>query len=61
VNSGDNRVTCSGGNSSVNLASHGHYAGVFIGICPASCVKDACALRHLVYPQNIPIKQGYKL
>jgi hypothetical protein len=32
VNGGDNRVTCSGENSSVNLASHGHCAGVFIGI-----------------------------
>ena len=32
VNGGDNRVTCSGANSSVDLASHGHCAGVFIGI-----------------------------
>jgi hypothetical protein len=32
VNSSDNKVTCSGANSSVNLASHGHCAGVFIGI-----------------------------
>jgi hypothetical protein len=32
VNGGDNRVTCSGANSSVHLASHGHCAGVFIGI-----------------------------
>jgi hypothetical protein len=27
-----NRVLAQDGNSSVNLASHGHYAGVFIGI-----------------------------
>jgi hypothetical protein len=32
MNGGDNRVTCSGANSSVDLASHGHCAGVFIGI-----------------------------
>jgi hypothetical protein len=32
VNSDVNRVLALDGNSSVNLASHGHYAGVFIGI-----------------------------
>jgi hypothetical protein len=26
-----------------------------------SCVKDACALSYLGYPQNIPIKQDYRL
>jgi hypothetical protein len=29
--------------------------------CPASWTKDACALRRLCHPRNIPIKQGYKL
>jgi hypothetical protein len=29
--------------------------------CPASQCKDACTLRHLDYPQNIPIKEGYRL
>ena len=32
VNSDVNRVLAQDGNSSVNLASHGHCAGVFIGI-----------------------------
>jgi hypothetical protein len=32
VNSDVNRVLAVVGNSSVNLASHGHCAGVFIGI-----------------------------
>jgi hypothetical protein len=32
VNSGVNRVLALDGNSSVNLASHGRCAGVFIGI-----------------------------
>jgi hypothetical protein len=32
VNSDANRVLAQDGNSSVNLASHGHCAGVFIGI-----------------------------
>jgi hypothetical protein len=32
VNNGVNRVLARVGNSSVNLASHGHCAGVFIGI-----------------------------
>jgi hypothetical protein len=31
VNSDVNRVLAQDGNSSVNLASHGHCAGVFIG------------------------------
>jgi hypothetical protein len=26
--------------------------------CPASRIKDACALRHLGPPRNIPIKAG---
>jgi hypothetical protein len=29
--------------------------------CPTSWIKDACALRRLGHPRNIPIKQGYKL
>jgi hypothetical protein len=28
---------------------------------PASWIKDACALRRLGHPRNIPIKQGYRL
>jgi hypothetical protein len=32
VNSDINRVLAEDGKSSVNLASHGHCAGVFIGI-----------------------------
>jgi hypothetical protein len=28
---------------------------------PASWIKDACALRRLGHPWNIPIKQGYRL
>jgi hypothetical protein len=32
VNSDVNRVLAQDGNNSVNLASHGHCAGVFIGI-----------------------------
>jgi hypothetical protein len=32
VNNGVNRVLALDGNSSVNLASHGHCAGVFIGV-----------------------------
>jgi hypothetical protein len=32
VNSDVNRVLAQDGNSSVDLASQGHYAGVFIGI-----------------------------
>jgi hypothetical protein len=32
VNSDVNRVLAQDGNSSVNLASHGHCAGVFIGV-----------------------------
>jgi hypothetical protein len=33
VNSGVNRAHTLDGKSSVNLASHGHCAGVFIGTC----------------------------
>jgi hypothetical protein len=29
--------------------------------CPKSQCKDACTLRHLDYPRNIPIKEGYRL
>jgi hypothetical protein len=29
--------------------------------CPTSQCKDACTLRHLDYPRNIPIKEGYRL
>jgi hypothetical protein len=29
--------------------------------CPTSRCKDTCTLRHLDYPQNIPIKEGYRL
>jgi hypothetical protein len=62
VNNDVSRALARVGNSSVNLASHGHCAGVFIGTeRPAPCVKDACALSYLGYPQNIPIKQGYGL
>jgi hypothetical protein len=32
VNGDVNKVLAADGNSSVNLASHGHCAGVFIGI-----------------------------
>jgi hypothetical protein len=29
--------------------------------CPASWIKDACALKRPGYPRNILIKQGYRL
>jgi hypothetical protein len=57
-----NKVLTRDGDCSVNLASQGHCTGVFIGACvPTSRCKDACALRHLDYPRNIPIREGYRL
>jgi hypothetical protein len=50
-----------GGNSYVNLATQGHFTGVFIGTRASNVPRQGrLCPRVPEFSQNIPIKEGYR-